>query len=123
MFSANRWCIFATADALLVPRDERGSPSGAPGELPDGVCRTPRFDLPKTRWEAAFNQGDPRRPEMFIFEFDPTCSAMASRCKFLRLRRRSMAQPLCTIDKIDRDLERTEQPGCRTTRHFQRGKR
>ena len=70
MFSANRWCVFATADALLVPRDERGSPSGVPGELPDGVCRTPRFDLPKTRWEAAFNQGDPRRPEMFIFEFD-----------------------------------------------------
>jgi hypothetical protein len=69
MFSINRWCVFATAEALLVPRDERRSLSDVPGELRDGVCRTPRFDLPKTLWDAVFDRGDPRRVEMFIFEF------------------------------------------------------
>ena len=42
MFSINHWCAFATAEALLVPRDE---------------------------WDAFLDRGDPRRVEMFIFEF------------------------------------------------------
>jgi hypothetical protein len=109
--------------ALLVPRGERRSLSDVAGELRDGVYRTPGFELPKTLWDGVFDRGDPRRVEMFIFEFGLARSATASRCKFLRLGRRSLAGLLCTIDKIDRDLERTEQPGCRTTRHIQRGKR
>ena len=100
MLSANRWCVFANADALLVPRDESGSP----------------------RREAAFNRAVHGGPRCLSSNSASTQGAMA-RCKFLRLRRQSMARLLCTIDKIDRDLERTEQPGCRTTRHFQRGKR
>jgi hypothetical protein len=55
----NRWCVFPTADTLLVPRDDSRSLSGILGELTDGFYRTPRFDLPKTLWEAAFDRGDP----------------------------------------------------------------
>jgi len=55
----NRWSVFATTDTLLVPRDESCSLSDILGELPDGFYRTPRFDLPKSLWEAAFDRGDP----------------------------------------------------------------
>jgi hypothetical protein len=55
----NRWSVFATADTLLVPRAGSGSLSGILAELPDGFYRTPRFNLPKTLWEAAFDRGDP----------------------------------------------------------------
>ena len=101
MFSANRWCVFATADALLVPRDESGD----------------------QRREAAFNRGGSRRPEMFIFEFGLNMQRDGEPVQVPAPAPPIVARLLCTIDKIDRDLERTEQPGCRTTRHFQRGKR
>jgi hypothetical protein len=55
----NRWSCFATTDTLLVPRNEGRSLSDILDELPDGFYRTPRFDLPKTLWEAAFDRGDP----------------------------------------------------------------
>ena len=123
MFSANHWCVFATAEALLVPRDESCSLSDVPGELRDGVYGLRASTCQKTLWDAVFDRGDPRRVEMFIFEFGLATQRDGEPLQVLRLRRPSMARLLCTIDKIDQDLERTEQPGCRTTRHFQRGKR
>ena len=123
MFSINHWCVFATAEALLVPRDESRSLSDAPGELRDGVYRTPASTCQRHCGTLVFDRGDPRRSRCSSSNSVSRRSATASRCKFLRLRRRPMAGLLCTIDKIDRDLERTEQPGCRTMRRFQRGKR